>query len=369
MIDKTINIALNGVCPYFTMFPLEFPFSILSRGARKGDWILDPFCGRGTTNFASRLLGLPSLGIDSSPVAVASSQAKLANASPETIVETAKLILSEVGSAYDVPVGEFWEWAFDQEVLHLICRLREGLIGSCDTDSRMALRAILMGALHGPRGRQRQSYFSNQCQRTYAPKPRYAVKFWRDRELQPPKVDVLEIIENRAHRYYDQVTGPAGGRIVQGDSRLASTYSQLPDHAKVTWVVTSPPYYGMRTYLPDQWLRLWFVGGSPGVDYSTTGQVEHSSPDTFSNQLKQVWNNIGAISKFGARLVIRFGGINDRKASPLPILKQSLKDTGWKIQTLKSAGTASEGRRQAIHFSNTSRKALEEYDMWARWEG
>lgn len=369
MINKTINTALNGVCPYFTMFPLEFPYSILSRHATKGDWIIDPFCGRGTTNYASRLLGLPSVGIDSSPVAVASSQAKLASASPTSIVETAKRILSEVESAQDVPVGEFWEWAFDQDVLRIICRLREGLIRCCDTDSRMALRAILMGALHGPRGKLRQSYFSNQCQRTYAPKPRYAVKFWRSRELQPPKVNVLEIIENRARRYYDQVTSPVGGGIIQGDSRLVHTYSQLPDDARVKWVVTSPPYYGMRTYLPDQWLRLWFVGGSANVDYSTTGQIEHSSPNTFSNQLKQVWDNVGAISQSGARLVIRFGGINDRKIAPLPILQQSLKDTGWRIQTLKSAGTASEGRRQAIHFSNTNKKALEEYDVWARWEG
>ena len=48
------------------MFPLKFPFKHLSR-ASKEDWVLDPFCGRGTTNFAARLLGLNSVGIDSSP--------------------------------------------------------------------------------------------------------------------------------------------------------------------------------------------------------------------------------------------------------------------------------------------------------------
>ena len=36
-----------------------------------------------------------------------------------------------------------------------------------------------------------------------------------------------------------------------------------------SWVVTSPPYYGMRTYLQDQWLRNWFLGGSSFVDYSS----------------------------------------------------------------------------------------------------
>ena len=64
-------MALNAICPYFTMFPLGFPLRILRERAARADWVLDPFCGRGTTNYAARVLGLPSLGVDSSPVAVA----------------------------------------------------------------------------------------------------------------------------------------------------------------------------------------------------------------------------------------------------------------------------------------------------------
>jgi hypothetical protein len=48
------------------MFPLSFPVRILQR-ASVGDWVLDPFCGRGSTLFAARLLGLPSVGLDSNP--------------------------------------------------------------------------------------------------------------------------------------------------------------------------------------------------------------------------------------------------------------------------------------------------------------
>jgi hypothetical protein len=57
--------ALNAVCPYFTMYPLSFPLKILQRHAQPESWVLDPFCGRGTTNYAARLLGLPTIGIDS----------------------------------------------------------------------------------------------------------------------------------------------------------------------------------------------------------------------------------------------------------------------------------------------------------------
>jgi DNA modification methylase len=63
--------ALNAVCPYYTMYPLEFPLRVLKDHGRRGDWVIDPFCGRGTTNFAARLLEMPSVGVDSSPVAAA----------------------------------------------------------------------------------------------------------------------------------------------------------------------------------------------------------------------------------------------------------------------------------------------------------
>ncbi len=68
---------LLQACPYYTMFPLDFPLRYLSN-ARPGEWVVDPFCGRETTLYAARLRGLPSVGVDISPVAVAIAQAMLA---------------------------------------------------------------------------------------------------------------------------------------------------------------------------------------------------------------------------------------------------------------------------------------------------
>ena len=96
--------ALNGICPYFTMFPLEFPLNILKKRAMPNESVLDPFCGRGTTNFAASILGLRSLGVDSSPVATAITEAKLARAKVSDILEEARTILYQV-DADDVPLG------------------------------------------------------------------------------------------------------------------------------------------------------------------------------------------------------------------------------------------------------------------------
>jgi hypothetical protein len=348
------------------MFPLDFPYGVLEKHASPGEWVVDPFCGRGTTNYASRVLGLPSIGMDSSPVAVAISQAKLANTNPEAILRSAKGILKRLREPSEIPTGEFWDWAYHPTVLHTLCRLREGLLQDCRSQSRQALRGIILGALHGPRSKTVRSYFSNQSQRTYAPKPAYAVRYWKRHNLQPEPVDVLGIIKRRAERYYSRQR-QATGRVIRGDSRDEALYRHI-DHG-IRWVITSPPYYGMRTYIPDQWLRMWFVGGSPEVEYAMEGQVEHTSPELFARQLGRVWKNVGNVCVPGAQMVIRFGGINDRAAEHLPILDDSLQGSGWAIEKIESAGSASKGRRQARHINNAAKPPREEHDVWTVWQG
>ncbi len=359
-----IDTALNGICPYFTMFPLEFPRGVLTRHAQPGETILDPFAGRGTSLYAGRLEGLHAYGVDSNPVAVAISAAKIANAKPGRIAAAARHILQTRQTPENVPAGDFWQLAFHPNVLDQLCRLREGLLEDCESDSRKALRAVILGALHGPRAKTRHSYFSNQCTRTYAPKPGYAVKFWRRHRMKPTDVDVLEIILARATRYFGEERTEAFGDVFSGDSTMPDSINQID--REVDWIVTSPPYYGMRTYLPDQWLRLWFVGGKSEVDYSNEKQLPHGSREEFSAALGKVWKNCADVASDNARLVIRFGAINDRKLDPRELVKGSLTDSGWRLLTGRSAGSASGGRRQANHFgSDDSAPPIAEYDLWA----
>jgi len=355
--------ALNVVCPYYTMFPLDFPLGVLARSAKKGDAVLDPYCGRGTTNFAARLLGLRSQGIDSSPLAAALADAKLRSATSDQVVRAAQYILvTTPRNRYRLPRGEFWERAYHEETLDQLCRLRAGLRQSCRSDARIILRAIILGSLHGPLTKSTPSYFSNQCPRTFAPKPDYATRFWEERNLQAPEVDVLAVIRHRARRYLKELPRPARGSVICGDSRKAGL---LGSKRRFDWVVTSPPYYGMRTYIPDQWLRHWFLGGPAQVDYTNRNQLQHASPDEFVAGLRKVWRNVARVCHEGARLVVRFGGINDRKQDPLTLLKRSLEETPWRCQTACPAGTADKGRRQSRQFASLGKPPVEEYDVYA----
>ena len=356
--------ALNGICPYFTMFPLDFPLSILARRATSKEWVIDPFCGRGTTNFAARMLGIGTVGIDSSPVAAAISDAKLASTSPGAIVAEANRILNETRYA-SRPRGEFWETAYHSDVLKAICRFRKSLLQDCSTDVRRALRGIILGALHGPRQIRFQSYFSNQCTRTYSPKPGYAVSYWRRHKMKPEPRNLEEIIERRASRYFSLTLPKVRGTVKLADSRDAGLFKTTFNRRRFDWVITSPPYYGMYTYVPDQWLRNWFLGGPAQVQYVSQGQMEHTSAEIYADQLRTVWRNLRTVCRPHARLVIRFGAIRDRSVNPADLIKLSLKDSGWILKTLCNAGTALSGKRQAASFLTRLSNPISEIDAWA----
>ena len=349
---------LNTVAPYFTMFPPSFPIAAL--GGATG-WVLDPFCGRGTTLFASRVLGLPCIGIDSSPVAVAIASAKLVDASPDEIVRCASGLLQRE-QPLEFPSGEFWTLAYHPQTLAELCSVRQGLFAASDDAPAVALRAIMLGALHGPRGKHVQSYLSNQMPRTYATKPAGAVRFWSKRGMRPEYVSLLDVVRRRAERAYGQCPPPVPGRVLQGDSRTADLPSGT---GPISHVVTSPPYFGMRTYLSDQWLRLWFLGGAPEPDYSLDRQMDMSSVEAFVQELARVWRRVAAVAAPDCGMSIRFGAIPSAPSSPVEIIRESLDtaDAGWRVQHVADAGLPTHGRRQAEQFGFVRSKPIEEVDV------
>jgi hypothetical protein len=350
------------------MFPLEFPLKQLAT-ARKDEWVLDPFCGRGTTMFAARLRGLRCVGIDSNPVAAAVAAAKLTDSTPESIIQRARAILGESRDPGVVPHGPFWRMCFHPETLRDICVLRTQLLRSCSTDEEVALRALVLGILHGPKQKTVPTYLSNQMPRTYATKPDAAIRFWKKRQLtQPPAVNVLDAIDRRARHSFASNPPAAGGEVHLGDARRA--YRLLSPRARFSWVITSPPYFGMRTYRPDQWLRNWFLGGEPRVDYAEEGQLAHHV-DKFADELAAVWEAVARRCYSGARLIMRFGYLPSVPVDARDLLRSSFAraDAGWRVTRWVDAGSSSNGKRQSEQFGRSTEDAACEIDAYARLEG
>jgi hypothetical protein len=354
--------AFNAICPYYTMFPLEYPVRILRKHKNASPIVLDPFCGRGTTVYVARKLGVKSYGFDTSPIAAAIARAKLASATLKDILELGDDLVGKKPKL--IPDDAFFKRAFSKKTLEQVCSLREGL-QSRRSDAAAILRAAALGCLHGPIvGGDVPSYFSNQMPRTFASKPAYSLRFWKERGLFPPNVSVMDVIEKKLSRISDLESkafgSPKGVKCL--DARKAASFNGIP---KATVTITSPPYYGMRTYVQDQWLRMWFLGGSEDIDYENENQLSHSGHDDFITDLATVWRNVANHSRDGAHLYVRFGTIASARSNAKKLLKASLEEAGdWKLVSVRNAKSAKAGKRQADQMGRSS-EAAEEYDFHA----
>jgi hypothetical protein len=122
------------------MFPLEYPMKIIRKHKVGSPVIVDPFCGRGTTIYAARRLGLTSYGFDTSPIAAAIARAKLASAKVEDIIELGCRLVSK--QPKNVPGTSCFKRAFARETLNQLCSLREGLIAEKRPSHESATRFL-----------------------------------------------------------------------------------------------------------------------------------------------------------------------------------------------------------------------------------
>ena len=101
----------------------------------------------------------------------------------------------ETNQVYEVPTSEFFRYAFTPLVLRQVCAIRSKLLEvKRNTDATVLLRAGMVGCLHGPTNKrlETQAYFSNQMPRTFALKPDYSLRYWKDKNLNPPETDGLK---------------------------------------------------------------------------------------------------------------------------------------------------------------------------------
>ena len=202
-------------------------------------------------------------------------------------------------------LGEFFDICFQRRTLQQLLYLRGTLNWKSNkTDAMIA--SIALGSLHGEMDRS-NSYLSNQMPRTIATKPRYSVKFWKERGLEPPTRDVFELLRNRVAFRYE--TKPPSGEslVLHRDMReLPWVREELP--AAIRCVVTSPPYFDVTNFEEDQWLRLWFLGGPP---YPTRGRVSrddrHSFQDSYWGFIADMWRSLGSVTSARTNVVIRIG--------------------------------------------------------------
>jgi hypothetical protein len=257
-----------AVGPYYAMFPTSFADDVVAQFTEPGDWVLDPFAGRGTAVYSAAIADRHGIGIELNRVGWLYGATKLRVASQESV--EARLQEIERATPRQPPdtasLPPFFTWCFSEHVLAFLLSARSMLNWRASKTDR-TLMAFILVYLHG----KRDASLSNQMRQTKAMAPRYAINWWRERDLKPPPVDPGDFLRDRiAWRYARGIPALAQSHMFLGDCTrrvegLASRWAERTiQPAKL--LLTSPPYFSLTNYHYDQWLRLWMLGGRPDAN-------------------------------------------------------------------------------------------------------
>ena len=254
--DSQSSHSLHYSVPYPETFPAELPAYFISKYTRRGDVVLDPFCGSGTTALEAALQGRIPCASDSNPLAVMITQAKLF---PADITEVT-LWLQLVNLSRPVALEQYrqvFSPFFDIDTFREILNLRALVLDRDDKTSRF-IGACALALLHGHTAGYLSAYSFPQV------------------SLSPAEQEKLNIKRSQVPEYRAVAPRILRKAAMLGRDGVPSILSQMATHGKlhvrdardlsyltsasVDLVVTAPPLPCLHDYLPDMWLRLWFAG-------------------------------------------------------------------------------------------------------------
>lgn len=178
--------------PYYAMFPLEFAFDVVEKYTKLGDYIIDPFAGRGSSVYASGVLGRHGLGIEINPIGWLYGKVKLQPANKEDVVNRLTEIYEKQLDYTDKieKMSEFFRICYCNDVLKFLLSAREILDWENDPiDS--TLMAIISIYLHAKKGEG----LSNQMRMTKSMGMTYSINWWKKNNMETsPEVNPYELL-------------------------------------------------------------------------------------------------------------------------------------------------------------------------------
>ena len=282
--------SFHPMCSYLASFPAALAHAFIARYSRRGDVVLDPFSGRGTTPLQASAEGRIGVGNDLNPFAHLLTASKVEPATrAEAMTRLAGLRLAWASESAEwsalaervaadpatlVPRAGSRAWptdgvepvprevavAFHPRTLAQLLLVRTTLDLDRPTDRFLA--AGLTGILHGksaelPLG-DHAEHVQHGAAATSASSP-----------PGPPSSRRSATSSTASRRSSAGCTArplpPTPGIALLGDARDVAPRARaalrargLPDRARL--VVTSPPYLRVVKYGYYNWLRTWFLG-------------------------------------------------------------------------------------------------------------
>jgi DNA modification methylase len=249
---------LHRLCSYFAMFPPYVPRVFIEWLTRPGDIVYDPFCGRGTAPMEACRLGRIGLGSDANPLAHVLTAAKVDPPLPEAVQQRLEKLRGTLPRRSQRNIPDEISMLYTPKVLHQLSWLRDNI----DTEERADrfILATILGVLHAnyqPGSPARG--LSVSMPNTFSLAPGYIRRYIAEHQLQPPAVDVFELVSKKIERMALPGHSACRGRAWRADAREAAPLREGPARL----VFTSPPYLRVIQYGKYNWIRLWMLRQDP----------------------------------------------------------------------------------------------------------
>lgn len=241
-LSRHVTSAINKKTPFHRWYNFPHSFShelvrslLTEWGVRSGDTVLDPFCGAGTTLLAAKTMGISAVGIDRLPLAVFSTNAKLAEVDvPRFRDQWRQLRAAPFSSERALPQGmPYLRKAFTASVLLQLSAWKRRIANVPDAFARNFFLLALLSVSAQVSQFSKDGAFLRRVTR-------------RDRR------PVEELLDNRVDAMlHDAAEHPAEGgqgaagewRAWEGDARALP----IPD-STIAGTITSPPYLNKHDY-------------------------------------------------------------------------------------------------------------------------
>lgn len=253
----------------------------------KGNSVLDPFCGVGTTLLACKELGIDCWGYDVHPLMLFVSRVKLGEYDVRELEEVSRVLLAAPFERPEVRASDFLRRFFPQHVLEDIFFFK----GKIEEIGSGAIRDFLLTALVGA---------AMEC--TWARRDGAAVKV-RMRKLPP----LREVLSRRLSWMRDDVerlgVKRASITVKECDARRMDADDETFDA-----VITSPPYLGKFEYARAYRVEEEILGLEPPSPEKLLGSPKNpeevADPELYFNDLSKVVNEMYRVCKPGADVAL-----------------------------------------------------------------
>ena len=248
--------SLHYVVSYRASFKPELPDFCIRRYSKKGDVVLDPFCGRGTTALQANLLGRVAWTSDVNPLAVKIGRSKLMPVGLDEVV----LRLNEIDFRRPIDLAGYTEnFApfYHPDTFRELINLKAAIKKKPDYVNNF-IELLAMSRLHG----HSPGFFSVYSFPQISIPPESQALINRKRRQEPEYRAVApRIIKKAAQSLRDGFNSEffAVAQHSRAEVSDARNLKWIPANS-VDLVVTSPPFLDKVDYLMDNWLEFWFAG-------------------------------------------------------------------------------------------------------------